>query len=399
MRASVALWWMGLLLLLTGRVLAQPSQPAGLPGSLASTSQLVSDPKLAAWIDALLARGTVDLSRFGPENDQDRLLRLLSQIEAATTPAQRLALLRHKSPTVRGYVIHYWLPPAKNQQEQRDALPQIEPLLMDDSEISTRIDCRSKTVRICDLVLQKVQPSLFQNKLAQVAQRESGCQLSALRVLAVLGHPLVPSLAAPLLDRSDNALQVLGLELLGRVPRPEHAARVRALTSSSDVKVRARAASALHAWPQPENEALLRRLMEQDPSALVRALAAQSYVQQPTRDLAWIEQWGRRSKPSIRHALELGLVYDGRSDALALVRSLLIPRNSVSSDFWFDAAGYGYTGSHASDQFFKFLLDVRKESISKELADKIDQCLKTREEKLNDISTRLQELDFFLNKP
>jgi hypothetical protein len=45
------------------------------------------------------------------------------------------------------------------------------------------------------------------------------------------------------------------------------------------------------------------------------------------------------------------------------------------------------------------LLDVRKEAISKELADKIDQCLKTREEKLNDISTRLQELDFFLNKP
>lgn len=397
MRADVVLVW-ACLLLRVERGWAQPTPPAVSSGSFASTSQLVSDAKLAAWLDALGARKVVDLTPAGPDGDDGRLARLLGQIEAATTPAQRLALLRHKSPVVRGYAARYWLTAA------RDALDAALPLLDDESEISTRKDCRLQAVLMCDFVFRRVTalqevasapiPMSIQSRLVTVAQRaEHRCQLASLRALAALRHESVAELAVPLLDRAELSQQITGLALLSRVPRAHHAARVRALAASRQPTLRAQAAMALSAWPEPESEALLRSLMEHDPSPAVRGQAAHSYAQQPTRDLPWLLAFRKAAKRSEQRQVELGLAYDARPDSLASLRSLLVPNVLVSSDFFFDTQGSGFAGKEVGPRFVEFLHDLRKEKISTELAKQIDRWLADRKAQMPEPRASLAALD------
>lgn len=358
------------------RALAQPRQPqlSARPGM--ATEQLVSQPKLAKLVDALAARSAVNLARFGGESGQDKLPQILAKIEAVTTPTQRLSLLRHQSPTVRGYAVRFWL------NQDREAVLAAETLLDDDIQINTIHDCRVTGILMCDFVLRQVAPALLKDRLVQIAQTSTNrCKLTALRALAAEKHPRVAALAEPLLREQDPSLQALGIELLGHVPSAQSADQVRALASSSPhVEVRAAAAAALHAWPQPASESVLRTLMDQDPSPAVRALAAQSYVQQPTRDLQWIKQRRLQDKKRIKEAIELGLAYDGRPDSLELLRSWFIPQVDVAEVFWQSILGPGYAGNVVSSNFIDLLKELRSQKISKELARKIDSFLTQWEE-------------------
>lgn len=401
MRAYVQI---GLICWLLGCGLGWAQSPERSTDVLSETAQLVSDPKLAQLVDALAQLRTVSLTRAGSDDDGGKLQRLLSQLEAASTPAQRATLLHHKSAVVRGYALRYWL---TMRDEAQDS---ISSLLNDDSEIITLINCKSRAVLMCAFAYQQLAglsaldaspvPVSIQARLVWVAQHgRSRCQLPALRALATLRHPAVAELALPLLDRTEPSLQLTGLELLSRVPRPQHAARVRALTTSTLPTLRARAAAALHAFASPESEGLLRTLMEHDPSPEVRALAAQSYAQQTQRDVQWLSSWRQAARPAQRLRVELGLAYDARPDSLALLQSLLTPKLLVSSDFWTDSQDIGFVGNEVGAQFVDFLKNLRKKQISTELAKKIDAWFAQRQWRLREPLHSVTALDRVLAGP
>lgn len=334
---------------------AQTAAPAGTAASarFATTAELVADPQVAALVEQLAAPAVVQTQAVGALRAPGDGFVLFQQLKAAASGTQLLALLRHQSPVVRAYVVRYFV--GSSDADQAAVLS----LLDDDTLVKMEVGCHFERHRMCKLVLEQLRPGRAQDRLLQVA-REAGnaCRLLVLKPLGVLKRPEVRPIAESLLLDSDPAAVVAALGALAKLGASESAERVRALGASKEPGVRQAVAEALAAWPSPESAAVLRRLMD-DADERVRGAAAKSYLRLPARDLQQVHARWHTEEKSVRLYIELGLAMDGRPDALALLRRLLLPASKVAEDFWPALGRRAYYGEFPSPAFIELVRRLR----------------------------------------
>jgi hypothetical protein len=337
---------------------------------------------MAALVEELAARDIVQSSHVGPMGGPSQTYELYRQLAASSSRAQMLALLRHKSPVVRGYVAQFFV------GESGDDLAALSPLFDDDTTVQTQNGCRVDPHSMCELVLARVSPARVAARLQQVTRESRNfCRMYALKALAALKDPTIRPIAEPLLFDKHPGVVCMSIRSLATLGAAESAATIRELASSANSGIREEVATALSAWPTPESEAVLRSLMEKDESEFVRGFAAKSYLRQPGRDLKWVQARRRSEKEFVRLYIEMGLAHDGRPDSLALLQSLLVPRSQVSESFWIILGNFTYRGDFPSPAFIEFLRKLRPPHAPRELVDHASQFLRDWESTVQDPAT------------
>jgi hypothetical protein len=146
---------------------------------VASTSELLRQPALAAEADALGDEERVESERIGAAGAPSCAYAKFAALLAKVTPAEEVALLRHRSPIVRGYVARH-LARAEYGEVQSlspEAAVGLRPILRDDTVVGFVDGCFVSEAPIGEYVV------------LQLCERRDRTSRALLDELVASGHP------------------------------------------------------------------------------------------------------------------------------------------------------------------------------------------------------------------
>jgi len=172
---------------------------SGLP-----TRELLRQPALAAQADALGDDERVDSERIGGAGAPSCSYARFAALVAKLTPAEQVALLRHRSPIVRAYVARHL---TQSDGEICSLSPEVvaglRPVLRDDTVISILDGCIGEETALGEHVARGAETLRAKGQAVTHAARRAGSERSS----ACAGGPGVPGCVPP------------GVVLIGVPPR------------------------------------------------------------------------------------------------------------------------------------------------------------------------------------
>lgn len=297
--------------------------------SFLSTNRLISDPALAALVDQLAKAPRIESARIGYAGSPSDAHALFTRISQAATAQQAVALLRHDSAVVRGYLAEHVV--TTNPAE----LDAVYPLLADSTVVEQMSGCLIDSTTVSQVVLLALRTHLDRPAVQALLLRAAhDPKLGELRVevlqsVAKQRPTEATALAQSLLRESAPRLLAGAIRTLGITASSDSASSLCALASSAESEVRAAVAAALGSLHHDCVEPTLRKLTE-DAVVYVRLLAGGSYVRTPRRDPAVVRRLFRDRGPRVGTHAALALAERAGPEELALLWEYLSaePRSS-----------------------------------------------------------------------
>lgn len=297
--------------------------------SFLSTPPLISDPALATLVAQLAQAPRIESARIGEGGSLSDTHALFTRITQAATPQQLVALLRHQSAVVRGYLAKHVIAALPSE------LDAVYPLLADFTEVEEMSGCIISRTTVSQVTLQalraQVQRPAVQELLLRAVQDAPLGELraEALQYVAKLRPGEATALAKVLLREPSPHLLAGAIRTLGMTAAADSAEALCALAGAAESEVRAAVAAALGSLSHLCIEPTLRKLTA-DSETYVRLLAAASYVRTPERDLAIVRRILRDPTPRVHTYAAQALAERAGTQDLVLLREYLIAEPSSS---------------------------------------------------------------------
>lgn len=325
----IVLWLVGSGLLWNGD---KRSRAADLPqGSVAASSRtaflptaaLIVDPTVATLVQELAQSPRLESAAIGMSGSPSAIYPKFARIVQAVTRQQAVALLRHESPVVRGYLAQHVA------AKLVDALDALYPLLGDAAEVEIRFGCRGGQMRVSDIAVEALReqaerPSVQSLLLRAAQDPQLGANRAALLHIVARHRPdAAATLARNWLRETDPTLLIGAIETLQMVADEGSAPAVCALARSTDDEVRIAVIRALPSMNHPCAEPTLRKMTE-DRENLVRERAVDTYVRIRQRDFVVMQRLLADPAHRIRSRVAAALAQRANPVDLSLLRTYLV---------------------------------------------------------------------------
>jgi HEAT repeat protein len=297
---------------------AGPSHRTYLP-----TKALISDAKLARLVDVLARSQSLDSPAIGVAGEASSTYLLFDRVVHAATRQQVLALLRHESPIVRGYMARHVALTA-----ELGGVEALYPLLGDSAPVATRVGCRASQTPVSHIVLEalslRAEHPRVQSLLLRAAQDISFAELrpGLLDVVAQHRPDEARALAKSWLRNTDPQLLLGAVGTLHAIADVSSYPALCALASSAHAEVRMNLISTFAVLDHACAEPALRRLTE-DRDERVRGRAGDTYVRIRQREPAVMRRLLHDPVRSIRVRVALALAGRANPQDLTLLREYL----------------------------------------------------------------------------
>ncbi|TVR01626.1 MAG: hypothetical protein EA398_09390 [Deltaproteobacteria bacterium] len=299
---------------------ASPSPESSVTLPWETTHALVEDPALRAAVDLLATFPAIESARIGSGGDPSEAHAAFRAVVDLASPVRQLALLRHESPVVRGYLLEHVLP---TQPVEDDLL---RALLADETAVPGQIGCILGTGSIASRSVEALcraasDAEHVPDALERAARwaRPDPLQARAVVCLASRDAPLAVSLALPRLDAPDPQVRRQAVSALILADASEHIGRIAPLARDADHLVRATVATALGRLGG-DRDALV--ALTRDEEGYVRQLAGSALVPLPDVDTSLLETLLADPVPRVRHGVARQMAEHGVE--LALVEAMLL---------------------------------------------------------------------------
>ncbi len=291
---------------------------------LADTASLIADPALRARVDELAAARRIESRAVGEAGAPSKVYEVYEDLSAALTADQACALLRHRSPVVRGYMIRLVV------DRHRPRLSALVPLLRDRTAVERQDGCLVDRSTIADDMVQvlgqRAEQAEVQELLLRIARDASLEALRGEALPALVKHRPreVEAIASGLLEAQLPDLLRKAIMVLGMTGARAAAPAIARHARHSDSLLRAQVASTLgFLCAGAETRATLEALTRDDDD-YVRMSAATAYARCPHPDAARVGELLADPRPRVREGMALGLAHSARPETLHLLRPLLM---------------------------------------------------------------------------
>ncbi|MBK6513149.1 MAG: hypothetical protein IPM79_07065 [Polyangiaceae bacterium] len=243
---------------------SSPAQPGPAPASPAPgpkltfepTAALIKQAALAALVDDLAKEGTLESSHIGAGGAPSMVYKKFEALLAAAKDADLLALLRHDSPVVRGYVAQHLA------RSQGAALANVRPLADDATMVKTLEGCMGGSETVSSVVLDALCWSSAPEAgalLGELAQRDDDVGARALGCAARFGGAAVTkAIDDAITDGSrSHATREAALRAFTLSPVAARCGSIRALAERPGDKLRQVALGALSRCTDSASQATL----------------------------------------------------------------------------------------------------------------------------------------------
>ena len=207
--------------------------------SFLSSNRLISDPALAALVDQLAKAPHIESARIGYAGSPSDAHALFTRISQAATAHQAVALLRHDSAVVRGYLAEHVV--TTNPAE----LDAVYPLLADSTVVEQMSGCLIDSTTVSQVVLLALRTHLDRPAVQALLLRAAHdpklgeLRVEALQSVAKQRPTEATALAQSLLRESAPRLLAGAIRTLGITASSDSASSLCALASSAESEVRA----------------------------------------------------------------------------------------------------------------------------------------------------------------
>jgi hypothetical protein len=250
-------------------------------GGWQSTEALVADANLRDQVDDLAKKEEIDAEATGIGGDRSDIWLQYQRVLEASSKPDRLALLHHRSPIVRGYLAEDII------EEMPDEFDKVYPLLHDRTPVLTRSGCTGGHMTIAEHVLETIiaavrdEPhGLDSAVLARIAEDNAlavPMRADALRWLAYVKGPSASAVAHRAMDAEPGSYRETGRLALGQLGDEADVDRIASGAISTAPDIRANTAVALGLMPSSKAGDKLRPLLR-DPDEGVRGAALRGLI-------------------------------------------------------------------------------------------------------------------------
>ncbi|WP_394832634.1 HEAT repeat domain-containing protein [Pendulispora rubella] len=264
------------------------ASPMPYPNVFLPTEKLITDPIVRGDVDQLAARHSIESRAVGYGGSTSKSWLAYRKMVADASSKERLALLMHQSPVVRGYMAEYIAVRMPADSEH------VYTLLADATPVDTLSGCvgqeESVALRAFAAMLPDEKDKRRGPYLVRVASDEHltfAVRAQAVSLLAEDKRPDAHRFASIAISSSDEQLRGAGLRALGQTAQSQDLEQLAVFARSPDAKAREDAAKGLGSIGSPQACELLETLFG-DPDPEVRRYALRAYAENGAADLAKI---------------------------------------------------------------------------------------------------------------
>lgn len=292
--------------------------------SFLPTIALITDPKLVRLVDDLALSPRIDAGAIGIAGEASPIYLRFDRVVRAATRQQALALLRHESPIVRGYMAQH-----VSLTVEQGGVEALYPLLDDSAEVETMAGCRGGRSPVSRIVFNALSSRPEHPGVQSLLLRAAGDARFAelrpgfLHVVAQSRPHEAAALANRWLRESDPQLLIGAIGTLLAIADVNSFPAICALANSGSVEVRAELISTLVVLDHACAEPALRRLTE-DSDGHIRGRAADTYVHFRKRDSGVMRRLLLDRSRGIRVRVALALAQRANPQDLTLLREYLV---------------------------------------------------------------------------